>query len=162
MKIYIDNFNLDILNTVMSNLEQFCTGSETYIEAYTDCGIYQITHGGLYQLKPVDFKYSIHKNFYNDFTLIVDPSYFNKEEVTSIVGHIIHNKTIKKHVYKMNKISKLSMVIEGNFNATPEHPLHPKFNPNNIYFEIDEKDSGFQVTDPFSKNEITEFLSALN
>ena len=160
MKIYIDHFNLDILTSIMTSIEHFIISTETYIEAYTDSGIYQIDNYGVNQLKPVDSKFSIHKNYYNDFTIIVDPSYFVKEQVSNIIGHIIHNKTTKKYTYKMNKQSKLALIIEGNYKPVIDHPLESKFKPNNIYFEM--IDNTFDLYDSFFKKELIEFLSVLS
>ena len=159
MKIYIDHFNLDILSSVMNSLDEFHTNTETYIEVYSDEGIYQIDNNSILQLKPVDEKYSIHKNYYNDFTIIVDPSYFNKEPVSSIIGGIMYNRTIQRYVYKLNKTSQLMLVIEGTHKPIPDHPLQPKFHPNNIYFETNEPTNTYDVHDPFFKKELTEFLS---
>lgn len=160
MKIYIDHFNLDILTSVMSSLDEFYNNVETYIEVYSDEGIYQIDNNSILQLKPVDEKYSIHKNYHNNFTIIVDPSYFNKESVSSIIGGIIHNRTIQRYIYKLNKTSQIALVIEGSYKQIPDHPLQPKFNPNNIYFET--TNNKYDVNDPFTKKELTEFLSTFN
>jgi len=157
MKIYIDHFNLDILSSLMSSLDELLNSIETYIEVYSDEGIYQIDNNSILQLKPVDEKYSIHKNYYNDFTIIVDPSYFNKESVSSIIGGVIYNRTIQRYVYKLNKASQLMLVIEGTYKPIPDHPLQPKFHPNNIYFET--TNNKYDVNDSFSKKELTEFLS---
>ena len=163
MKIYIDNLNLNILNSFMSSLDEFHNKMETYIEVYSDGGIYQIdsNNNSLIQLKPVDEKYSLHKNYYNEFTLICDPSYFIKEQVSSIIGNILYSRVIQKQIYKMNKASHLTLVIEGIYKPFLDHPLQLNFYPNNIYFEtIDDANNKCDINDKFFKQELTEFIAS--
>ena len=42
MKIFINNFNLDILNDISELFKEFLTNCETYIRLYTNEGIYRV------------------------------------------------------------------------------------------------------------------------
>jgi len=152
MRIYINNFNLDILNDISEVFKEYMTHSETYIELYTSEGIYYIEEKNIYFLDTCDKDIKMFENYYNNFTLIVDPSFFQKQTCSSIHGDThLALQTIKK-IYKINPSSEIQMVIKHISNEG-------KFIPNDIYFET-EKD--ININDLFIKKEINEFLSVLN
>jgi len=152
MRIYINNFNLDILNDISDLFKEQMTHSETYIELYTSEGIYYIQEKNTYFLDTYDKDIQMFDNYYNNFTLIVDPSFFQKQPCSSIHGDThLALQTTKKY-YKMNPTSEIQMVIKHVLNEG-------KFIPNDIYFET-EKD--MNANDLFIKKEIIEFLSVLN
>ena len=78
MKVYIQNFNLDIIEEVSGMFKNCLTHTDTYITLYTDEGMYQIEDKQIYLLDTVDKDSITYANFYNEFTLIVDPSFFSK------------------------------------------------------------------------------------
>ena len=152
MKIYINNFNLDILNDVSEVFKEYLIKTETHIKLYTDEGIYQIDDQKICFLDTCDEDIQIINNYYKNFTVIVDPSSFNKNIVSSIHGQTHLSFQIKKKYYKMNKNSNVQMIIKYCLNDN-------KFVPNDIYFE---SDKNIDINDLFIKKEIIEFLSMLN
>jgi len=160
MKIFINNFNLDLVDEIERNLKEKLSNSsfEKYIEIFTNEGIYNIINDKLHSLEQVDKKINIMKNFYDNFTLIVDPSYFEKRETTSILGetHLLFN--VEKINYKLHTNSKLSLIVEKQY-------FDSKMVRNDIYFKLNDnpdKNVNINVNDIFIKNEIIEFLSLLN
>ena len=152
MKIYINNLNLDILNYISDLFHDKLNYSENYINVFTDEGIYLINDKDVFLLNSMDKDIITYEKFYKGFTLIVDPSFFKRDKVTSINGETHLSFQIKKDHYKMNKNSDIEMVIEHYFQNN-------KFSPNDIYFEF-KKD--IPIDEILVKQEIIEFLSVLN
>lgn len=152
MKIYINNFNLDILNDITELFKEFITNSETYLKLYTNEGIYHIDNKKLYLLETCDKDIKIFNNYYNNYTLIVDHSFFNKYICSSIHGETHLSFETKINYYKINPSSEIQLVIKYIFK-------YGKFVPNDIYFE---SDKNIDINEPFIKKEIIEFLSILN
>lgn len=152
MKIYINNFNLDLLNDISEIFKEFLINSETYIKLYTNEGIYHIEDKKIYLLDPCDIEIKIFNNYYNNFTLILDPSFFHKRDYPSIHGETHLSFHIVKKYYRFNKSSNISMIIEYLLNNN-------KLTPHDIYFE---SNKDIDMNNLFVKNEIIEFLSLLN
>ena len=152
MRIYINNLNLDIINDISDIFKEHMTNSETYIELYTNDGIYCIEDKNIFFLDTCDKEIKMFENYYNNFTLIVDPSFFHKQYCSSIHGDNHLALHTKKHYYKINTSSEIQMVIKYILN-------NDIFVPNDIYFES-EKD--IDINDVFIKKEIIEFLLVLN
>ena len=100
MRIFINNFNLDLLDEIERILKEKQTGFESYMEVNTNEGIYRIIDNKLYLLEQIDKDISILKNFYDNFTLIVDPSYFKEVETTSILGETHLHINIENKIYQ--------------------------------------------------------------
>jgi hypothetical protein len=154
MKIYIENFNLNIINDIEKNIKNNLIKSKSFINVYTNEGIFIINEKEIYILESIDKEVKIIKNYYDNFNLIIDNSYFNKSLVESIYGNIHINKSITKNYYKFNQLSKLTLVIENENNV---NNLLAK--PIDIYFKCDEN---ININDIYIKQEIIEFLYALN
>jgi len=152
MRVYINNFNLDILNDISDLFKEYLINSETYIQLYTNEGIYRIEEKKTYFLDPCDKDIKIFEKYYDHFTLIYDPSFFNKRMCSSIQGDTHLALQTKKNIYKINNSSEIQMVIEYILNQD-------NFIPNDIYFETEKN---IDINDPFIKKEINEFLSVLN
>jgi hypothetical protein len=152
MKIYINNLNLDVLNDIAETLKDHMINSETYIKLYTNEGIYRIEDKKIYSLETCDKEIKILKNYYENFTLIIDYSFFHKYICSSIHGKTHLSFQTKKYYYKINPFSELQLVIKYISN-------NGKFIPNDIYFDL-QKD--IDINDLFIKKEINEFLSVLN
>jgi len=152
MRIYINNFNLDILNDISELFKEQMTNSEKYIELYTNEGIYHIEDKKIYFLDTCDKDIKVFDRYYNDFTLIVDSSFFHKEPCSSIHGDTHLALQTNKTIYKMNPSSEIQMVIKYILNED-------KFILNDIYFE---SEKNVDINDVFIKKEISEFLSVLN
>ena len=152
MKIYINNLNLNILNELSNNFKNLLIDTKQYIVLYTEEGIYEINNKLIYHLEQIDRDIKKYENFYNEFTLIVDPSFFNKHIETSIIGTKHISNQIVKYIYKLNKKSDLNLIIE--------YYLHDsKMIENDIYFELNKE---IDINEIFIKKEIIEFLSLLN
>ena len=154
MKIYINNYNLNILKDIQDTLQKEFINSENYIQLYTNEGIFRIEKNIIYSLDPVDIDIKIYERYFHDFTLIVDLSYFKKNTTKTINGNIHLSTSIKKDFYKINKQSKLQLVIENIEQINSGHYI-----PSDIYFELDVLTD---INELFIKQEIIEFLSMLN
>jgi hypothetical protein len=152
MRIYINNFNLDILNDISDLFKEYMISSATYFKLYTNQGIYHIEEKKIYFLDTCDKDIKIFENYYNDFTVIVDPSFYKKTVCFSVHGDTHLAIQTNKMIYKINPSSEIQMVIKYILNDS-------KYIPIDIYFQS-EKD--IDVKDPFIKKEIIEFLSMLN
>ena len=152
MKIYINNLNLNILNELSNNFKSLLIDKKQYIILYTEEGIYEINNKLIYRLEQIDRDIKQYENFYNEFTLIIDPSFFNKHIETSIIGTKHISNQIVKYIYKLNKKSDLNLIIEYNSNDS-------KMIENYIYFELNKE---IDIDEIFIKKELIEFLSLLN
>lgn len=152
MRIYIKNLNLELINNIFDLFKEYLINTEIYIELYTNEGIYQIEDKKIYSLDICDKDIKIVNNYYENFTLIVDPSLFHKQVVYSVHGNTHSSFKIKKHYFKIDKNSIIHLVIKYSSNDD-------KFIPNDMYFETD---TDIDINSIFIKNEINEFLSVLN
>lgn len=148
MKIYINHFNLQIVNEIQELFIKQLVNTATYIQLFTNESMYQIENNNIYCLEPIDKDIKMYENYYDELTLIVDSSYFKKTLVSSIYGNKHCHTIIVKNVYQLDKNSKIKMVIEnweGSANIKSD-----------IYFE---SDTDVDINDQFIKKEISEFLS---
>jgi hypothetical protein len=114
----------------------------------------------------VDSDIKIHKNYYENFELIVDPSYYTTEQVNKIPLEHISTK-MKRCFFQINKKSDIKLVIEGPvieeglYIKKPVTNSNKDFNitPNDIYFEITDN---IDIIDALIKKELIVFLSMLN
>jgi len=165
MKIYINNFNIDLLSIIMNTIKEQYIDSETYIQIYAVDGMYQITNSIIRKCNSFDSDIEIHKNYFESFELIVDPSYYTLEEVNKIPLDHISTK-MKRCFYQINKKSDIKLVIEGPIiEETSPTKTQAKSNtdygitPNDIYFELTDN---IDINDALIKKEISVFLSLLN
>jgi hypothetical protein len=153
MKIFINNLNLNILSNLDKLFKDYLFNTENSIELYTDEGIFNIYDKNIYKLFPNDKPIVTYKNYYIDFTLIVDKSCFIKEKVNSINGKTYLSFETVKNYYRINNKCNVYLVIKYCYENN-------KLIPNDIYFEIDNDD--IEINDIYIKKEIIEFLSLLN
>jgi hypothetical protein len=162
MKIYINNLNIDILSAIMSKIKEQYITSETYIQIYANDGIYQINDKTIQKCNPDDHEIQLHNNYYENYTLIVDPSYYALETVNKIPLEHISTK-MKKCFYQINKHSAITLVIEGPIiedSAIKNKPITDyHINPCDLYFETPDS---IDITNTLIKKEINVFLSLLN
>ena len=166
MKIYINNFNIDLLSNIMNNIKEQYIDSETFIQIYAIDGIYQVNNNIIKKLIVTDNDIKMYKNYFEKFTLIVDPSYYTLEEINKIPLEHISTK-MKRCFFQINKKSDIKLVIEGP--VIEESLLIKKpvtnsnkdfnINPNDIYFEITDN---IDINDALIKKELIVFLSMLN
>lgn len=152
MKIYINNLNLDIIDEISELFKENFIKTDNYIELYTNESVYHIEDKSIYFLDINDKDIQQFEKYYNNFTLIVDMSFYNKKITSSIHGETHLSFQITEKHYKLNNYSSVSLVIKYNLDKT-------KLIPNDIYFES-QKD--ININDIFIKKEIIEFLSVLN
>ena len=158
MRIYINNFNIDLLDSIIKKIEDNYVSSETYIQIYAVDGVYQINDKHINKLIANDKKIEIFEKYYDNFTLIVDSSYYTKEIINCVnPEHISTN--MKRCFFKLNKNSFLNLVIEGTENTNFSKKNAHGINPNDIYFEIT---NNVDINDALVKKEINVFLSLLN
>jgi len=157
MKIYVDNLlqlnnNKYNVNTIQNRLTNLIVDSYSYLEVYTNEGIYLIDNKTIYSLDPQDGKPTLFTNYLDNVNILVDYSFFDKTLVTFVKGNEHCQKNITKYNYKLNPKSKISLVVEVDSNDGEK-------NLNNIYFYS--KDV-IDVKELFIKQEINEFLFLLN
>ena len=157
MKIYINNLNIDILNNLLHIFNDKYIDSETYIQIYSIDGIYKINDNQIKKLNIMDKEIELFQNYYNNFTLIVDKSFFIEENVHSINPEHISIK-LKRCFFKSYQKSNIQLVIEGLINEDLTSNKH-FIKPNDIYFEINDN---IDIKDDLIKKEIIVFLSLLN
>jgi len=156
MKIYINNFNLEILPTIMKLFNDYYINSKTYIQIYSIDGIYEIDESSVMKLNCLDNEIQIFKNYYDNLTFILDPSDYIPEKANSIHPQHISIR-MKKCFFGLNKDSKIKLVIEGVlFEKTANNY---DINPTDIYFEMP---NNTDINDALVKKEIIVFLSLLN
>ena len=162
MKIYINHLNLDALPELLKTLNNNYINSETYIQIYSNDGIYEINNTCSKKLMPIDNDIQILENYHENFTLLVDPSCYGVEEVFQINNDHISRK-MKRCFFEFNKNSKIKLVIEGE--VLDDKHFYKRISneygiaPNDIYFELPEKTN---ITDALVKKELIVFLSCLN
>ena len=76
MKIYINHLNLDALPELLKSLNNKYINSETYIQIYSSDGIYETNNSSSKKLMPIDSDIQILENYHENFTLLVDTSYY--------------------------------------------------------------------------------------
>ena len=154
MKIYINDYDISNISNNKKGLIDLLYDTNIYTELYTNEAIYNIDNNNIYLLEPKDGEIHIYKNYIKDVDLIVDNSYFEKKREYGIYGnqHIV--KKIKKHSYKLNKHSKINLIIENH-----SENLDNNFTPIDIYFECNEI---INIKELFYKQELIEFLLLLN
>jgi len=156
MKLYINNFNIDILVEILKELKETYINSETFIQIYSIDGIYKIDETAIIKQICIDKELIFFKNYYSDFTLIADPSYYKTEIIHNITPQHISTK-MKRCFFEINKNSNIKVVIEGEVTEDNENLYN--INPNDIYFEIPDN---ININDALVKKEIIVFLSLLN
>jgi len=152
MKIFINNFNIDILNDISELFKEFLTNCEIYIRLYTNEGIYRVEDKKIYFLEAIDKDIKVINNYYKNYSIIVDPSFYKEYNVSSIHGDSHLSLEIKQYCYKINPASEIKLIMSYISNKG-------NLIPNDIYFE---SSKDIDINDIFIKNEIIEFLSVLN
>jgi hypothetical protein len=162
MKIYINHLNLDALPEILMSLNNNYIKSETYIQIYSSDGIYEINNSSSKKLLTIDNDIEILQNYHENFTLLVDPSYYRTEDIFQINNDHISRK-MKRCFFELNKNSKIKLVIEGE--VLDDKHFYKRISneygiaPNDIFFELPEKTN---INDALVKKELIVFLSCLN
>jgi len=185
-KIYIKDYNLNLLKQKLYNLDKYFRNKETVIEVFSSEGFFNIDNNKLYKLTTIDKPKNICK--FENYNLLFDNSYFEKENVSQIpIDHIILNTTkfyyeYQEYVKNTNKEnvksssnksnnnineSFLILVIEGIYENKIQNDIKDNKNynkdkycdfiPINFYFLINESFDNILI-----KNDLNGFLSMLN
>jgi hypothetical protein len=110
----------------------------------------------------VDSDIEILNDYHENFTLIVDKSYFTEEDATGLDPDHISTR-MKRCIFETSKNAPIKLIIEGETveerggffkNKTSQNLV-----PNNIYFEMA---NNLNVRDALVKKELIVFLSLLN
>lgn len=175
MKIYINYFNLDILSELIKKLIEYHDKTEEYIQLYSADGIYMIDQSSTTKLNPIDHDIILLENFHDDFTLIIDPSYYIVEKVTQIPPEHVTTR-VKRDVFTLKKSTQthirnkkpcIKLIIENEIKTDQDEAFY-FLNKNKTENEVQYKDiffempNGTNVNDALVKEEIIEFLSLLN
>ena len=151
MKVYLENYNINEILIKKNNFDKYYEKTYDRIDIFSPEGMFVIDKNSMCKLtdiidKPIKTIYK----FYNDISLIIDESTYNKSEVFQIPVNHIHVNTVS-FIYKINN-NKTKMVIEGSYcnNRNDVIDKYEGFTPSNLYF-----------TD-CDINEINVFLKALN
>lgn len=153
MRIYINNFNINALKEVQDTLSHLKTGSERFTQVFTDEGIYIVYDDRTYLLEPEDKDIQIRENYYKEFTLIFDHSYFKKSVVSCVQGSSHLPLYTEKFIYSLEGINT-KLIIEHVY----DEKYRQEYIPYDIYFELNE-DCIDSLNDIIIKREIIEFLS---
>lgn len=181
MKIYINHFNLNILPDLLKSLSNYHIKSEEYMQLYSTDGIYIIDQSASIKLNQIDHDIMVLNNFYQDFTLIVDPSFYIAEKVVNIPPEHVMTR-VKRDIFSLNKNNNntnnnnnknnkndpsIKLIIETEMKSEPEEAFYflnkNKTDNEDIYRDIFfEMPNGTNVNNALVKEEIIEFLSLLN
>ena len=182
MKIYINHFNLDILADLLKILDEYKLKTQEYVQIYSCDGIFMVDSASTIKLNPIDHDIIIMPKFHQDFTLIVDPSFYIVEKAGQIPPDHISEK-IKRDIFvlhknankennkssqqnNVNQQNKIKLVIEtaikvstNDFSFLNNNKTENADQYKDIYFELP---NGTNIDDALVKEEIIEFLSLLN
>jgi hypothetical protein len=156
MKIFINKLDFKNIHDKLCKLNNYFIKYESYIEIFSIDGIFKINENNIYKLNPSDSDVIVLKNYYKNFDLIVDKSYYSEELIHSFSPEHIH-KNIKKSFFKLSSNSEINLVIEE---LQSNHSKNQKIdlNINDFYFELN---NSIDLNDKLIKNEINEFLLLL-
>jgi hypothetical protein len=167
MKIYIDNYEPKNLSNKLDKLNKYLINSNSYVEIYSDDGIFYVDEFGIYKIIIINDDHIKYTSKALNYGFIIDNTKLYKENVTAIpLSHI--NTTINKYEYKIDIKSKIKLVIEGNDNQTNDSDILvtceknklTSFIPNHFYFEILDKNIT-TINEIFNNNDLNVFLSLL-
>ena len=149
MKIYIKNLELQNIKGNIELIKKYEIKNMKYIIFYSNDGIFELDNKNLYKLYQNDVKITSDNISYNneDYELLYDNSFYNKEKIYS-VPKLYREKKIKKTYFKIEK-TFLTFILEQEDN-----------NIIDFYFELDDK-SKDKISNNIIKNEISSFLSIL-
>lgn len=162
MRVYINHFDLDLLPNVLTGLTDKLAKTESYIQVYSTDGIYQITPSSIKKQISMDCDIEILQDYHENYTLIVDKSYFIEEDATQVEPvHI--SKQMKKSIFETTKGSPIKLIVEFETvegkNVFYKNKTSPTLVPNNMYFEMS---NNLNVCDALVKKELIGLLSLLN
>jgi hypothetical protein len=159
MRVYINKLNLAVLDDIQETLSNNLIKKEQFLQVVTDEGFYYVDNNKVQSLIPRDGEIDVLQNYLNDFTLIVDYSYFEKQNTNCIPGSKHSQQKITKYIYRLNHSNnKIYFIIENADIVSYHLGIVNSGRRKDCYFESNEK---IDINELFLKQEIIEFLSLL-
>jgi len=108
MKIYLDNVEPRHISKKFKDLHVYYRDSKKIMELVSNNGIFHVENNKFYKLKPVDKPIKkIQEN------VIVDESYFEREQVYSQIPTEYLSSLMTVFIYSFHEKSKLKLHVEG-------------------------------------------------
>ena len=183
MKVYVLNYDLNKISTVIPELLKLTLTVSEGIEIYSTEGIFYIDNNITYKLLYNHESIIKLQNYYEQFDLAIDKSVITRDITCQIPQKHLANP-IKKFVFKKDPKSKIKFVIVGSSsnnikNNTNNNTNNNTINNNNMNTPFMEKKNNkelqviisdfymdisddIDLNNMFIKEEISEFLSMLN
>jgi hypothetical protein len=173
MKVYVLNYDLNKISSVIPELLKLSMTFLEGIEIYSTEGIFYIDNNSTYKLVYNHESIIKLQNYYEQFDLAIDKSVITRDIICQIPPKHLANP-IKTIIFKKDPQSKIKFVIVGsssnntnnntnNMNNTPF--MEKNFNKDlqviisDFYIDISDD---IDLNNIFIKEEISEFLSMLN
>jgi hypothetical protein len=184
MKIYVLNYDLNKISTVVTELLKLTMTISEGIEIYSTEGIFYVDNNTTYKLLYNHESIIKLQNYYNELDLAIDKSVIIKEITSQLPRNNLAN-TIKIFVFKKHSQSNIKFIIIGHTNTNSNNTNSNNTNSNNTNsnnnmntpfmdknfnkdlqivisdFYMDVPDD-IDLNNIFIKEEISEFLSLLN
>ena len=163
-KIYLNDCKPSLLTKKFIKLDEYFRRTEKYTEILSPDGIFSIENEKMYKLKPIDKEIVTHS--FENFELLLDNSYFEREIVLSQIPYDNITFAYHRFYYSQEPIGKntfLIFVVEGvyennnnNNKINDNKDKYLNFTPTNFYFLMNEKFDNILI-----KKELNVFLSIL-
>uniref|UniRef100_A0A6C0D7G1 Uncharacterized protein n=1 Tax=viral metagenome TaxID=1070528 RepID=A0A6C0D7G1_9ZZZZ len=168
-KIYLNDYKPSVLTKKFIKLDEYFRRTEKYTEILSPDGIFNIENEKMYKLKPIDKEIITHS--FENFELLLDDSYFEREIVLSQIPYDNISFAYHRFYYSQEPIGKntfLIFVIEGVYENNNENKINDNkdnkdnkdkylnFTPTNFYFLMNENFDNILI-----KKELNVFLSIL-
>lgn len=165
MKIYIKTIKLSNIIKNINNITEYMLdidGINIYEIHSLDYGLHIVENNKVYRIEP-DFEpeYTIIKDF-NSHDLLLD---YSTPKLIPVLSQMPTNYILTKvkiYEYKLNKKSKLKLIIKCINTSTDASKIKLNTNEEPIDFYFDYENSNIDLTDKFLQEEFNMFLSHLN
>jgi hypothetical protein len=174
MKVYVLNYDLNKISTVVTELLKLTMTVSEGIEIYSTEGIFYIDNNTTYKLLYNHESIIKLQNYYKELDLAIDKSVIIREITCQLPTKHLANP-IKTFVFKKDPQSKIKFIIIGHKNINSNNTNHNNnmntpFMDKNFNKDLQIIISDFYMDVPddidlnsiFIKEEISEFLSMLN
>ena len=156
MKLYIYPFNLDSLPNIYKKLATYQIHSENYMQVYSQDGVYLVDQNSINKLKPVDHDIFMMEDYYEDLSILIDPSFYILEKSSQIHNEHIC-KMMQRDIYGKEKNNNIKLVIESEIISNQINKNQQVFK--DIYIECP---NNTNINDALVKKEIIVLLVLLN
>ena len=162
-KIFVRDYKPILLKKKIKKLDEYFRKMEKYTEIVSPDGLFSIENEKMHKLKPIDKEIVAHN--FDNFELLLDDSYFEREIVLSQIPYDNISLAFHRFYYSQEPIGKnsfLRFVIEGIYENDNNNKINDNkdkylnFVPTNFYFLMNEKIDNILI-----KKELNVFLSIL-